>query len=129
MQNNSIIYAQKIASVIPPACARISGEKGIHGNVSFYATLRGVLIVAEIYGLPTKEADLEGDFLHVDLFNKTSSKKLCELINNGGYAWCAAINEVHSLKQLIGQQIGIQNSNGCNMIASGRIEGTTAEPP
>ena len=131
MRNNSLIFAQKIASVIPPAFARLSGENDVRGNLSLYATLRGMLVVAEIYGLPYSETAEPENHLGLFLFEEDASAppvRLMEVISNGGYSWSAVLNELYPLKGVIGIPVRLCPLHEPDTIlAAGRIEKSALE--
>lgn len=130
----SKIYAKKILTDRPDAVAKIKGSKkyaSIKGTVSFYKTLRGTLVVADIAGLPVdrtkcgntifamhihaggactgnKEDPFADAGMHFNPNNCPHPKHagdLPPLFADNGYAWYAMLTDRFDVSDVIGRTV------------------------
>lgn len=123
----------------PDARAVITGSeeyRNINGMVRFYQTRHGVLVAAEVMGLPRKEPPCEGTFFgfHIHSGNQCSGNAtdpfadammhynpqdcphpahagdLPPLLGNQGYAFQVLFTDRFSLREIIGKTIIIHDS-------------------
>ena len=123
----------------PSAVADIIGgplAPRLHGNVGFFVTPIGVLVSAELWGLPTGERPCGGGVFgfHIhegescsgnadDPFANTGGHynpagcphpfhagDLPPLFCNNGYAWCATITDRFKIEDIIGKTIVVHSS-------------------
>ena len=129
-----LIYDQK-----PAASAEIRGSKsnsGLHGSVLFYQTKGGVLVTAEIFGLPQGEGNcgqrVFGFHIHEygsctgnssDPFADTGmhynpnqcphpahAGDLPPLFGNKGYAWSSFVTDRFQVEDIIGRSVIVHDS-------------------
>ena len=121
----------------PQAAAIIKGSglyPGLHGNVTFRATPKGVLVTAEVYGLPhTKEqefgifafhihqgasctgngedpfADTGGHFNPNGLLHPNHAGDLPPLFGNRGYAYMTVLTDRFKISEIIGRTVIIHS--------------------
>ena len=127
------------------AVARIRGDGGICGSVSFLPGGRGTLMVADVSGLPETEtnffawhvhADGEcpGCGGHFDICNQPHPRHagdLPPLLSCGGRAWLAVMTQRLTLEDVVGRSVVIHRNpddfktqprgNSGERIACGRI--------
>ncbi len=123
----------------PDAIAEISGSPeypDIHGKVRFYQTDKGVLVSAEVGGLPVSSSDCSNDIFAFHIHSGTSctgnatdpfantlthyNPKNCPhpyhagdlppLISNNGYAWMKVLTNRFSVTDILGKTILIHSA-------------------
>lgn len=120
----------------PQAMAWVRGNSSypeLSGLVKFYATpYRGVLVEAEIFGLPNIREQFSSDFyaMHIHEYGDCSdefensgehynpsnkphpqhSGDLIPLLGNQGYAWLAFYDKRFSINEIIGKSVIIHSS-------------------
>jgi len=127
-------FAEKIGQKKPAAMAVMKGSASypnIRGTVSFYKTMRGTLVVSEIYGLPYKEGPCSPEVygFHIHEGNRCTGNaedpfadagehynpKHCPhpqhagdlppLFGNDGYAWSAVLTNRFDVDMIIGKTV------------------------
>lgn len=133
----SFRFIKELYHSSPDAAARISGNAdypSLSGTVSFYQSAYvGLLIQAEVWGLPVAGPDSMGSFffaMHIHEygdctppFDKTGmhfnpgnlphpqhAGDLIPLLGNHGYAWCVFYDERLSLAEIIGKSVIIHRN-------------------
>ncbi|MBE5882709.1 MAG: superoxide dismutase family protein [Lachnospiraceae bacterium] len=133
LNHTCILYA-------PDATAEIMGapnSPNIHGSVRFYQTDKGVLVSAEIYGLPTSYskcsnnifafhihdgnsctgtatapfADTKSHYNPENCPHPSHAGDLPPLFSNGGYAWTKVLTDRFTVTDIIGKTILIHSSS------------------
>jgi Cu-Zn family superoxide dismutase len=136
---NTLQYAKRITEMEPEAAATLQGSPeypDIRGTVMFYRTLRGVMVVAEVFRLPyTSGACSSGIYgFHIhegtscagneqDPFANTGGHynagncphpqhagDLPPLFGNNGYAWSAFITNRFTINEIMGRTVVIHGS-------------------
>lgn len=134
MSNDFISYSEVLVSGKPSACAHIHGNEDhqdLRGTVLFYDVPGGVLIQAELFGLPVGEnpwgsrilafhihegesctGNAEDSFANTGAhYNPTNSLHpehagdLPPLFGNNGYAWSAFVTNRFDVEDILGRTI------------------------
>lgn len=125
------MFASALCKDEPVANAWINGNSDnpdLFGIVSFYSTsFGGVVINAEIYGLPDNESNFYGMHIHefgncIPPFDKTGNHynpyktphpehagDMPPLLGNNGYSWLAFYDKRISIDEIIGKSIVIHS--------------------
>lgn len=138
-QSNTKSYASKLFQGRLSAIAQIQGSSqypALHGTVSFYPTLRGTLVAAELFGLPSSSDPCQSPVLGFHIHSGKSctgdesdpfknadghyNPKNCAhpfhagdlppLFSNGGYAWMCVLTNRVKLKELIGRTVIVHSA-------------------
>ena len=137
-ENTTKNYARKMEKRKPEAFAQIKGgpdNQKIDGTVAFYKTLRGVLVIVDIAGLPVDSTECAENIfaMHIhqggsctgnaqDPFADTKSHynpKNCPhpahagdlppLFANNGSAWCAFVTNRFRIRDILGHTVVIHS--------------------
>lgn len=127
-------YAEILEDDEPGARAWLEGPTdgaGVGGMVRFYQTRRGVLVEAEVFGLPDKGGKCGGGVYGFHIheggscagnssdpfadagshFNPDGCKHpqhagdLPPLFGNNGYAWCAVLTDRFTVREVVGRTV------------------------
>ena len=138
INSNAKRYAQKMMQT-PNAIATVAGSPSypaIKGTVSFYKAIRGVLVVAEVFGLPQAGGKCSGQIFGFHLHEGNSCTGNAEnpfadakghynpnncphpyhagdlppLFGNGGYAFGAVLTDRFSLGEVMGRTVIIHRN-------------------
>ena len=137
-QSSTSIIMQEI-NRMPDACAVVHGSSkypGIKGQVYFYQMDGGTVVIAEIYGLPTKKgacgeqifgfhinsggsctgtntdpfADTDGHYNPRDCEHPDHAGDLPPLFGNGGFAWMMVFTERFYAREVMGKTVVIHRN-------------------
>lgn len=127
-------YASKMTRQRPDAAAEITGSGAypdLHGTISFYTLKNGILVVSELFRLPTGDgpcgekvfgfhihegtacsgnaqdpfADAGSHYNPENCPHPQHAGDLPPLFGNNGYAWSAVLTTRFSVKDIIGRTI------------------------
>lgn len=128
-------FARTVLNTTPAARASVRGDaahRGLHGAVNFYPATGGTLVVAELYGLPSRPADgvfgfhiHEGDACRGNEedsfaatgghFNPTGKPHpfhagdMPPLFGNGGYAYLSFFTNRFTPADVIGRTVVVHS--------------------
>lgn len=129
--NMSEYFAMALSSYLPAAIAFLSGNgdhPGLHGMVKFYQTsYDGILISAEVFGLPTLGEGSKTGFFAMHIHEKGDctlpfsrvgehynpmgaphpehAGDLLPLLADHGYAWSAFFDDRLSVNEILGKSV------------------------
>lgn len=137
-ETNTKIFAELIGEQRPLACARINGDRlhdSLHGLACFYPVAGGVLVTAEVSGLPTSSNSCENNIFafHIHEGNSCTGNAtdpfaavgphynpnncphpqhagdLPPLFGNDGYAWTSFFTNRFTVNEVIGRTVIIHS--------------------
>jgi superoxide dismutase, Cu-Zn family len=132
--SNTKHFGGRMAKLPADATAKLTGSPAypsIQGTVSFYKTMRGVLVAAEVFGLPQGNgkcsglvfgchihegkifigngqdpfADTKGHYNPDNCLHPRHAGDLPPLFGNRGYAWSAVLTDRFTLQEIIGRTV------------------------
>lgn len=124
-------FARVVLNTAPAARASVRGDashRSLHGAVNFYPAAGGALVVAELYGLPSKPADgvfgfhvhagtacrgtaeepfaeVDGHFNPADQIHPYHAGDMPPLFGNDGYAYLAFFTNRFTPEEVIGRTV------------------------
>lgn len=121
MNKKTSQYAKILQHRTPNARADIQGESGACGTVSFYKTMGGTLVVAEMTGLPHTGifafhihagSNCVDPGAHYNPQNRPHpwhAGDMPPLFSNHGYAWSAFLTDRFSVNEVLGRTVVIHS--------------------
>jgi len=139
VNSNTKRFGERLFNQQPDAVARIKGSPfypSVKGTASFYRTIRGVLVVAEVYGLPQGNgkcavqvfgfhihegksctgnasnpfADALGHYNPNNCPHPQHAGDLPPLFGNNGYAFNAVLTDRFSIAEVMGRAVIIHRN-------------------
>lgn len=131
MENFNVLFSSILSQREPDAVAWIKGNKDnpdLSGQIQFYRALRnGILICAEVFGLPDAEniagfyafhiheyGNCEGNFEHTgNHYNPEKTEHpehagdMPPLLSNHGYVWMAFYDQRFTIEEVMGRSVVI----------------------
>lgn len=96
-------YEMILEGRVPNAVVRLSGEEEtpeLSGAAEFYTTPLGVVICAELSGLPSEK--------RTQIFGLCIGEEETPIYSSEGIAWCAVMTGHHSVAEVVGKTMTVR---------------------